>query len=86
MNMEDHPVRAKFRCTFKQEHDASGWHLNKPADKLYSYQFQAVTGDESPENKEFFNSTPTGYIQLSAVTDNLFIEGQSYYLDFTPAS
>lgn len=51
---------------------------------LYSYEFQAVTGN-SPENKQFFASTPGGNLSMSAVRDDLFEPGKSYYLDFTIA-
>lgn len=78
-------VRCKFKCIDRHEFDAGGWHLNVPREKMYSFHFQVVYGD-SPENKDFYNSTPGGYLMISSVKNDLFVPGQEYYLDFTNAS
>lgn len=77
-------VRAKYTCTSVSK--AVNWNLNRAEQPfLYGYKFQVVSGN-SPENKEFFASTPSGSLELNAVRDDLFVPGQDYYLDFTPAA
>jgi len=42
----------------------------------------------SAENREFFEATPAGSIQLSVVSPSTrghFVPGKEYYVDFTPA-
>ena len=69
-------IRAKFTCTSKRQYKGWGGH-----DFFYEYEFQVVQGG-SKENEQFFASTPSGNIKLSAVADDLFMPGQDYYLDF----
>ncbi len=81
-------VRAKFQCTSVRKYQA---HIENPETHQwepgfgYEYEFMAVTSG-SEENKQFFASTPTGSLKMSAVRADLFVPGQNYYLDFTPAS
>jgi hypothetical protein len=45
-------------------------------------------GDSSPENKSFWEWTPSGSLQLGCVNQEAwkrFEIGKEYYLDFTPA-
>lgn len=81
-------VRAKFECISAETHETSLWdetHKTHLGDGLaYRYKFQVVYGG-SPENDRFFSSTPYGALELVAVRDDLFVKGQQYYLDFTPA-
>lgn len=66
-------VRAKFTCT----HASDG-----------SISLQAVVGD-SPENKAFFNATPSGSISMGVVNPaaaEQFKPGAEYYVDFTPVN
>ncbi len=80
-------VRAKFTCVSMQKYESTVWdmaHQNAITGILYRYEFYPVTAT-SEENNRFFASTPTGSLQMSAVRDDLFVPGQSYYLDFTPA-
>jgi hypothetical protein len=67
-------TRAKFECISVKE---TTW--NK------QYEFQAVTSG-SPENEEFFKTTPAGQITISVKNDNVvFTPGKKYYIDFTEA-
>lgn len=72
------PVRAKFRCDSetKTRGAADGC--------LYSYKFSAVTSG-SEENKAFWKWTPSGFIELSSIRNDLFEVGKEYYLDFSIA-
>lgn len=47
--------------------------------------FPVVTG--SPENEEFFKTTPAGQItiQVAKALGDIFQVGKSYYVDFTEA-
>ena len=72
-------VRCKFTCTSMSKMVGWGGHPF-----LYGYEMQAVTGD-SPENKQFYGSTPSGSFKVGAVRDDLFEPGKSYYFDITPA-
>jgi hypothetical protein len=80
-------VQAKFTCTSIKKYSSTVWDTEGKNHKqgfAYAYEFQAVTGT-SEENKSFFASTPTGNLSMSAVRDDLFEPGKSYYLDFTLA-
>lgn len=72
-------VRCKFRCVSKREYSSMG-------QKLYDYQFSAVMGEGSDENKQFWKWTPSGTLNVSSVTDGQFVTDQEYYLDISPAS
>lgn len=51
-------------------------------------KLQAVWGDDSPENKAFFDATPSGEITVhvrKAEVGDSFELGKTYYVDFTPA-
>ena len=78
-------VRAKFVCvginkTMGGTYDNMGKYVSGV---LHGYRFIPTVGN-SDENKKFFNSTPTGVLELNAVRDDLFELGKEYYLDFTP--
>ncbi len=77
---EERKVRAKFVCNSVTKFK-SGWG-DHPIH--YNYVFAAVTSG-SEENKSFFASTPSGKVELSALSAELFEIGKEYYLDFTPA-
>jgi hypothetical protein len=65
-------VRAKFVCNWK--------------DKGNVYLSPVYSGSE--ENKQFFQATPGGMINLNVVNEaaaEQFVQGQEYYIDFTPA-
>lgn len=72
-------VRAKFRVNFVQT-DTDG--------KNTSIFMSPVYGD-TPENKEFFASTPGGQIILNIVNKaaaEQLKQGAEFYVDFTAAS
>lgn len=73
-------VRCKFKCTSSRKYQ--GW--NGDGKFFYEYEMNAVSSG-SDENKEFFASTPSGSLKVSAVASDLFEPGQEYYLDITKA-
>ena len=55
----------------------------------HTVEMSAVSGNDSDENKKFWEATPSGKIEIGcakAETAGLFILGNEYYVDFTPAS
>lgn len=73
-------VRAKFKCTHKQDAGENGVNLRLEA--VYG------NGDPNHENSKFFRWTPSGTLTMGVVNPaaaEQFDEGQEYYLDFTPA-
>ncbi len=69
-------VRAKFTVVGKTENQ----------DGTASITMSPVY-DGTPENKEFFKYTPSGLIQLGIMNPPAaaqFVQGKSYYVDFTP--
>lgn len=69
-------VRAKFECRRKSELPTG-----------YEIELVPVIGDpaKSPENKEFFKTTPGGQILMSIVNPKAadqFKPGKEYYIDF----
>lgn len=73
-------VRAKFVCESVTQR--KGW---QGSEFLWSYEFQPAR-DDSEENKKFWQATPSGSLKLDSIKSDLFTIGESYYLDFTPAS
>lgn len=69
-------TRAKFYVFSKTEF-ADGWQIT----------LQAVT-KTSPENETFWKYTPSGKVEMSIRKEagDLFVVGQEYYLDFSPAT
>ncbi len=68
-------VRAKFRCTAKNQTETG-----------YTLTFEPVTSG-SPENDSFYKWTPWGKLEMGTINDEAakgFVPGQSYYLDFIP--
>lgn len=66
-------VRAKFKCISE-----------KTTAYNRSYEFLPVTSG-SPENAEFFKTTPAGKIELTVNNDAVYFQiGKDYYIDFTP--
>lgn len=74
-------MRAKFICNSvsKRRH----WDASKGF--TYTAQMSPVVNN-SPENKEFFEATPNGTLELGMFKDNFFEPGKEYYIDFTPAN
>ena len=78
-------LRAKFRV---DEIDGSN-EVIEGADELqgFSVKMSAVTGG-SEENMDFNKYTPSGSFEMyvdNPKAKDFFIEGEEYYLDFTPA-
>lgn len=51
---------------------------------LYTAELNIVT-DGSPENKKFFQWTPSGTLKVGLIREKAFIVGKEYYVDITPA-
>ena len=74
-------VRCKFRLT------AVKTSLYWNGKKLYDLHFQPVS-DTTPENKVFWEATPTGEFHFGTVNEDAaraFEFGRDYFVDFTPA-
>lgn len=72
-------VRAKMFVTSKTTYQGSTG---------TGVKLQPVYGDASPENKAFFEATPSGEITMhikNQVAADAFELGKAYYVDFTPA-
>ena len=80
-------IRAKFTCNSVRKYKSTVWEGSKPVEGFnHEYEMSAVTGKGGGENESFFASTPTGSIKLSAVRNDLFEPGKTYYVDFTEAT
>lgn len=81
-------IRCKLHCASVTHTETGNWDpkLQKSVVAItHEVQLFAVTGD-SPENKEFFASTPSGHLLLKTVRDDLFVPGLDYYVDLTPVT
>lgn len=75
-------VRAKFYCASKTEQSSPG-----STQKQESVILQPVING-SEENKQFYQYTPSGKLELSIMNPTAasqFQVGKEYYVDFTPA-
>lgn len=80
-------VRSKWQCASMHKYESNVWdaeHKNVQTGILYIYEFYPVTSS-SPENDQFFASTPYGSIRIGAVRDNLYQVGKYYYFDSAKA-
>ena len=77
-NLKMSIVRCKFVCNSKREYKSG-------ADTCYDYEFTAVYGDKSEENKRFWKWTPAGKLNVSTVFNDQFQPGKEYYLDLIEA-
>ena len=74
-------VRAKFRCWSLTWFDQAG--------SSRQVKLSAVTDDGNPENKAFWNATPSGTIDMLVSNPqalSLFEPGKTYYVTFYDAS
>lgn len=77
-------TRCKFLCqsvTKQKKWTQAG----EPIQFVYEAKFTAVYGD-SPENKAFFDATPTGEIRIGVYKQDVFEPGKEYYIDITEAA
>jgi len=75
-------IRCKFKCVSITRRESTIWKDNKQSwGMVNDAEFCAVmTG---PENKDFFQSTPSGKINVATIKPDVFEVGKSYFLDFT---
>lgn len=77
LNRIERQVSSKYNSDTQKYESCEGWTL----------KFNVVTGDGAPDNKEFFNSSPSGSIELFCVNPeaNKQMElGKNYFIDFVP--
>lgn len=75
-------TRAKFQCQRIEEMRYQGGKQTKVV-------LTAVTAYNAPEDKPFWDATPIGEITIGVANEQalkLFVPGQQYFVDFTPAS
>jgi hypothetical protein len=71
-------TRCKFVCISKNVREA------KDQPTTYDVSFQAVT-DGSPENKKFWQFTPSCHLSFNSINADKFQVNQEYYLDIQAA-
>lgn len=74
-------VRAKFKATTVQQYPTAG-----NGERFAQVTLVAVYND-GPENETWSKATPAGQLTMTISNPaalNTFVEGRSYYLDFTP--
>ncbi len=71
-------VRCKFTCVEVRKF------LGYDRRMLFAAKFNPVMAN-SPENKAFYDATPSGSLDLATYQEDLFTVGQEYYLDITEA-
>lgn len=85
-------VRAKVKCTSikesmgsRQATDSEGKQTWVPC-RQWSYEFAFVSkADGGEENAKFWEHSPSGALNLTAIKERLYEVGRFYYLDWTPA-
>jgi hypothetical protein len=85
-------VRAKMRLeTVTQrlgsgpQYDADGKHVGYAPRMLYDVKFMAVYSEKKDdENKQFWDATPSGHLELSTVKQLPWSIGHEYYIDMIP--
>ena len=80
---ENMKVRAKF--TVDSIERRKRW----DGEEQQTVKMSPVSGNESEENRKFWEATPTGKLEIGcakAETAGLFELGREYYVDFTPAN
>lgn len=71
-------IRAKMRVDTKSQNQYG-----------FGVKLQAVYGDNNPENKAFFQATPSGTVEMNVVKPEVadaFVLGAEYYVDFIPVN
>ena len=95
-------VRAKFRYNshttelhrtypHRKAKIEGGTIMERDLDRLEETEKRTLNftpvGDDSPENKLFWDATPSGSLQMGTLNPEAWKEfelGEEYYLDFTP--
>lgn len=82
-------VRCKFRLIAQKNSEGSLYKDGKwTSGVVTSLEFMPVTAsDKNPENKKFWEATPSGLIRLDVVNPEAVKEFEllkEYYIDFTP--
>ena len=80
-------TRCKFHCSGVTKRASSRFNGETKVSEpcfVYDAEFFVVSGD-TPENKEFFASTPTGTLKVCTYRDDRFQPGKSYFVDISPA-
>lgn len=76
------PIRCKFVCIEATQH--ASLYGEK---RTWSYRFAPVTAsDDNPENKRFWDATPTGELKFGCIHEGLFEPGAEYYVDIHKAN
>ena len=77
----------KFKCVevAKRVNPKFGIHGRdqSPAEFIWYARFTVVQAD-SVENRSFFASNPVGSMEIGVMSEDRFIPGQEYYLEFRP--
>lgn len=69
-------TRAKFECRTETR--------NSWGEGSRTYEFQAVSDPDTPENERYCKYTPAGSLKITVDNPNVeFKLGRAYYLDFT---
>ncbi len=81
-------TRCKFRCIAVTTSEYTVWPKEGGGPAIPGFvheaQFHPVM-DDTPENKAFFASTPTGLIKIGTIREAVFVPGKSYYFDISEA-
>lgn len=88
-------VRGKFRLNsyttdlHQSGHYEDGKYISDPPKEKRTLNFTPVMSDDkNPENKAFWEASPSGSIQLGTVNPGAWEQfelGKSYYVDFSEA-
>lgn len=80
-------VQSKWQCVSVTKRLSTVWDSEgkKQSGFTFEYEFQVVIGN-SPEDKQFFASTPFGQMKMGAVRDDLYQPGKYYYFNSTEAT
>lgn len=89
-------TRAKFRLNsyttelHNSGHYEDGKYVSDPPKEKRTLNFTPVMSDDkNPENRAFWEASPSGSIQLGIVNQAAWTNfeiGKEYYVDFTPAN
>lgn len=70
------------RCKFTCQSVTKTKHWQDAGRFLFTAKFSAVS-DGTPENKAFFEYTPSGSLEIGMYKEDAFEVGKDYYLDVT---